>query len=536
MRFINTTSSNSSNYRISSIVYASSATYTGDAGPASLANFNNPYSLTMDPIGQVLYIGDSGNNVIRSIFLSSQNSYPPVLCPSGQAWFSSACSGCCSCSAGNYCPGDNLQYGCPAGTYSTHNTLAPTAAPTVAPTSSFPSAMVITTIAGTGTAGSTGDGGSATSALLNAPFGIALDSNGDNVYIAEYGNQKIRMISSAGIITTIAGTGTAGSTGDGGPATSALLSSPRGVSVDSNGNVLIADTANNKIRKISTSGIITTIAGTGTAGSTGDGGRATSALLSVPFGIAVDTNGDNVYIADYGNQKIRMISTAGIITTIAGTGTAGSTGDGGRATSALLSGPRGVAVDTNGIVYVADGSNHKIRKISTAGIITTIAGTGTAGSVGDDGSATSALLNIPFGITVDTNNNLFIADYGNQKIRMISTAGIITTIVGAGTAGSTGDGGRATSALLSGPRGVLVDSYGIVYVSDGVNNKIRMTRPQVPTSSPSILQPTSQPTTRPSKGGPKISTIAFYPFISNFLSNSPYFDLISFLFSFPFIL
>ena len=517
-------------------MYASSATYTGDAGPASLANFNNPYSLTMDPIGQVLYIGDSGNNVIRSIFLSSQNSYPPVLCPSGQAWFSSACSGCCSCSAGNYCPGDNLQYGCPAGTYSTHNTLAPTAAPTVAPTSSFPSAMVITTIAGTGTAGSTGDGGSATSALLNAPFGIALDSNGDNVYIAEYGNQKIRMISSAGIITTIAGTGTAGSTGDGGPATSALLSSPRGVSVDSNGNVLIADTANNKIRKISTSGIITTIAGTGTAGSTGDGGRATSALLSVPFGIAVDTNGDNVYIADYGNQKIRMISTAGIITTIAGTGTAGSTGDGGRATSALLSGPRGVAVDTNGIVYVADGSNHKIRKISTAGIITTIAGTGTAGSVGDDGSATSALLNIPFGITVDTNNNLFIADYGNQKIRMISTAGIITTIVGAGTAGSTGDGGRATSALLSGPRGVLVDSYGIVYVSDGVNNKIRMTRPQVPTSSPSILQPTSQPTTRPSKGGPKISTIAFYPFISNFLSNSPYFDLISFLFSFPFIL
>ena len=196
-------------------MYASSATYTGDAGPASLANFNNPYSLTMDPIGQVLYIGDSGNNVIRSIFLSSQNSYPPVLCPSGQAWFSSACSGCCSCSAGNYCPGDNLQYGCPAGTYSTHNTLAPTAAPTVAPTSSFPSAMVITTIAGTGTAGSTGDGGSATSALLNAPFGIALDSNGDNVYIAEYGNQKIRMISSAGIITTIAGTGTAGSTGDG---------------------------------------------------------------------------------------------------------------------------------------------------------------------------------------------------------------------------------------------------------------------------------------------------------------------------------
>ena len=304
-----------------------------------------------------------------------------------------------------------------------------------------------------------------------------------NVYIADTDNNKIRMVTSTGIIKTFAGTGVFGSSGDGGAATSAQLYGPWGVAVDIFGNVYIADSSNNKIRKVGSTGTITTFAGTGVGGSSGDGGAATSAQLYWPSGISVDISG-NVYIADTYNNKIRKVTSTGIITTIAGTGTYGSSGDGGAATSAQFFYPVGVSVDISGIVYIADNGNNKIRMVASTGIITTFASTGTAGSSGDGGAATSAQLNNPYGVTVDISGNVYIADGTNFEIRMVTSTGIITTIAGTGGGGDGGDGGVATSAQLTFPHGVAVDISGIVYIADTYNNKIRMVVPQSPTSLP----------------------------------------------------
>ena len=334
----------------------------------------------------------------------------------------------------------------------------------------------ITTIAGTGTAGFVGDGGQATSAQLNHPRGIAVDSQG-KVYFADENNQRVREVN-GGLITTIAGTGTAGYSGDGGQATSAQLHNPIGVAVDSQGNVYVADTLGNRVRKVS-GGIISTVAGTGTAGYTGDGGQATSAQLNNPYGVAVDSQG-NVYIADTLNNRVRKVS-GGIISTVAGTGTAGYSGDGGQATSAQLNQPMAAAVDGQGNLYIADYVNQRIRKVS-GGLITTVAGTGTAGFSGDGGQATSAQLNSPFSVAVDAGGNLYIADYSNQRIRRVS-GGIITTVAGTGTAGFSGDGGQAASAQLSGPLGVAADAQGSVYLGDANNQRVRKIENKLPTAS-----------------------------------------------------
>ena len=217
---------------------------------------------------------------------------------------------------------------------------------------------------------------------------MAVDASG-NLYIADTGNNRIRKVSATGIITTVAGNGSAGYSGDGGPATSAQLDGPEGVAVDGSGNLYIADTCNNRIRKVSATGIITTVAGNGSAGYSGDGGPATSAQLSLPAGVAVDGSG-NLYIADSGNNRIRKVSATGIITTVAGNGSPGYSGDGGPATSAQLNQPAGVAVDASGNLYIADSSNNRIRKVSATGIITTVAGNGFDGYSGDGGPATSA--------------------------------------------------------------------------------------------------------------------------------------------------
>ena len=318
---------------------------------------------------------------------------------------------------------------------------------------------------------------------MNDPAGVSVDISG-NVYIADTYNHKIRMVTSTGIITTFAGTGTFGSAGDGGAATSAQLYYPYEVWLGTSSIVYIADYFNNKIRMVTSTGIITTLAGTGTAGSSGDGGAATSAQLYHPSGVSVSASG-NMYIADYDNNKIRMVTSAGIITTFVGTGTFGSSGDGGAATSAQLYHPSGVSVSASGVVYIADTYNHKIRTVTTAGIITSFTGTGTLGSTGDGGAATSAQLYYPFGVSVDISGNVYIADTYNNKTRMVTSTGIITTFAGTGTPqGSGGDGGAATSAQLYHPVGVSVGISGIVYIADYFNNKIRVVAPQLPTSSP----------------------------------------------------
>jgi DNA-binding beta-propeller fold protein YncE len=330
---------------------------------------------------------------------------------------------------------------------------------------------IITTIAGTGTAGYSGDGGQATSAQLNGPISVAIDSYG-NLYIADYASLRIRKVSPSGIITTVAGTGVAGYSGDGGQAISAQLYGPISIAIDGSGNLYFADFYNYRIRKVDTSGIITTVAGTGTQGYSGDGGNATSAQINKSYGVALDSS-SNLYVADSDNHRIRKVSPSGIITTVAGTGTAGYSGDGGNATSAQLNNPYSVAIDSSGNLYIADYSNSRIRRVSTSGIITTFAGTGSAGYSGDGGSATSAQFYGPYGVVIDSSSNLYIADYGNHRVRKVSTSGIITTIAGTGSAGYSGDGGSAISAQLNYPMGVTVDSYGNLYIADKSNYRIR---------------------------------------------------------------
>ena len=324
----------------------------------------------------------------------------------------------------------------------------------------------ITTVAGSGVGGFSGDGGPASSASLSNPTGLALDSAG-NLYIADTYNQRIRRVS-GGTITTVAGNGSKGPSGDGGPATSASLNGPSGVAVDSAGSLYIADAFNWRIRKVS-GGTITTVAGNGNRGFSGDGGPATSASLGQSFGVAVDPTG-NLYIADEGNSRIRKVS-GGTITTVAGNGSQGLYGDGGPATSASLNYPNGAAVDSAGNLYIADTYNYRIRKVS-GGTISTVAGNGKHFFSGDGGPATSASLWYPFGVAVDSAGNLYIADTYNHRIRKVS-GGTITTVAGNGSGGSSGDGGPATSASLSLPRGAAVDSAGNLYIADTANNRIR---------------------------------------------------------------
>lgn len=342
----------------------------------------------------------------------------------------------------------------------------------------------ISTVAGVGTAGVAGDNGPATGAQIDYAYAVAADSAG-NMYIAEPRDNRIRKVSN-GVITTTAGngmgglSGNPGFSGDNGPATSAQLANPYGIAADSAGNFYIADTNNNRIRKVS-NGVITTIAGVSCVSNTsadgcfsGDNVLATSAQLHGPWGVAVDSAG-NVYFADFGNSRIRKITTNGVITTVAGNGTPGFGGDNGPATSASLYYPTGVAVDSAGNLYIADIDNNRIRRVSN-GTITTVAGNGKSGFGGDDGPAIGAQLNSPTAVAVDSGGNLYIADTGNGRIRKVVN-GVIATIAGNGTAGFSGDNGPATSAEFANPVGVAVDSAGNVYVADATNNRIRLLTP-----------------------------------------------------------
>ncbi len=337
--------------------------------------------------------------------------------------------------------------------------------------STVSSSHLITTFAGNGTAGYSGDGSAAIAGELSDPYAVAVDGSG-NVYIADKGNNCIRKVNTSGIITTFAGNGTAGYSGDGGPASSAKLDKPTGVACDISGNVYIADQVNNCIRKVNTSGIIKTFAGNGTAGYTGDGSAATAAELNQPINVASDFSG-NLFIVDFNNSAIRKVNSSGIISTVAGNGTCGFSGDGGAATSAKLYHPTMMACDASGNLYIDDENNDRIRKVNTSGVITTIAGDGIDSFSGDGGPATAARLNETYGVCVDGKGNVYIADLVNQRIRKVDTSGIITTICGTGVRGALGDCGPATAAQLYNPYGICIDNSGNIFIADNINEKVR---------------------------------------------------------------
>lgn len=334
----------------------------------------------------------------------------------------------------------------------------------------------IFTIAGNGYAspgGYTGDGGQATTAELHYPEGVALDGSG-NIYISDVENSVVRKVNTNGVISTIAGL-SFGYSGDGGPATAAEFEFPTGVAADGSGNVYITDNYNNRVRKVNASGIISTLAGNGVQGETGDGGPATAAEISSPYGVTFDGAG-NIYIAE--GIKIRKVNTSGIITTFAGGGSSGL-GDGGPATACELFSPEGVAVDGFGNVYIADYQTNRIRMVNTSGIISTIAGNGyTGGSggafYGDGGPATAAELFNPTALTVDGSGNVYIFDASNYRIRVVNSSGIISTVVGNGSPGFSGDGGAASSAEIGYGQGVAVDGLNNLYFSNMYFNRIRI--------------------------------------------------------------
>ena len=331
--------------------------------------------------------------------------------------------------------------------------------------------QIINTYGGIGWPGYTGDGGPATSAGLNHPIEINCDLAG-NLLIADYYNNCVRKINTSGIITTAAGTGSPGYSGDGGPATAAQFNGVYGVCVDHTGNIYVTDNGNWVIRKVNTSGIVTTIAGTGIPGYSGDGGPATGAQIGGTTFIRTDVTG-NIYFADNSNQVVRMINTSGIITTIAGNGTIGYSGDGGPATNAQLNYPVGVYPDNLGNLYIGDGLNNVTRKVNSSGIITTIAGTGAAGFSGDGGPATDATFNTSNDVITDAAGNIYIADNLNNRVRKINASGIITTIIGTGIPGFSGDGGPATVAQLYNVNGLAINSSGQFFIADVLNNRIR---------------------------------------------------------------
>jgi hypothetical protein len=337
----------------------------------------------------------------------------------------------------------------------------------------------ISTFAGTGAAAFAGDGGTATSAALNNPVGVAWLGDG-SVLVADYQNHRVRRISPSGVIRTVAGTGTPGFSGDGGAATGARLNAPTDVAATADGGFLIADMGNRRVRKVSAGGTINTVAGTGGEGFSGDGGPARNALLNAPTGVA-STPAGGFLVADAGNHRVRSVSAAGTITTVAGGG--GATGDGVSATSALLDAPVDVAVVPGGGFLVAEYVGQRVRRVSPTGKITRGAGTGTAGFSGEGGAATAARLNYPVGVSPTSDGGFLIADSQNGRVRKVLPGGSIVTVAGTGQPGYSGDGGPAALARLNSPHWAVEGANGSILIADGANNRLRVIEGQPPAAS-----------------------------------------------------
>jgi DNA-binding beta-propeller fold protein YncE len=336
------------------------------------------------------------------------------------------------------------------------------------------STWVISTVAGTGAQGHAGDGGPAAQALLNNPFDLVFDNDG-NLFFSDTFNHCIRRVDGrTHVISTIAGTGERGFSGDGGEAIHALLNEPYGVAVDQAGTVYFADRLNRRVRRVEAPGIITTLAGNGSGKFSGDGGPAAAAGLVEPNGLALDPAGENLFIADVADHRVRVVElSTGIINTFAGTGEARHDGDSGPAARAGIFGARAVAFAPDGALYILERQGSSLRRVSN-GLIETVAGTGARGCAGDGGDARQAVFNAPKEMAVDVEGNVFIVDTENHAIRFIDARSwIVTTIAGNGTAGPGGDHGPAREAGLARPHGATIGPDGAVYIGDSENHRIR---------------------------------------------------------------
>ncbi len=433
------------------------AGYSGDGGLATDASLNDPSAIALDSAGN-LYIADTHNNLVREV------SNGIITTIAGNLTFGYD---------GDGGPATSASLSLPIG-------IAIDLADNIYVSDVYDNVVreiangIITTFAGMPTpdnGGFGGDNGPATQALLSEPWGLAFDPAG-NLYISDSHNDRIRMVSK-GIITTFAGVGGFGYTGDNGPAAAAGLGNPRGIRFDSAGNLYIADHDNAVVRKISTNGIITTVAGNNMLGFSGDGTLALRSKIA-PSGVAIDSAG-NVYIADTANYRVRKVTGSGVnatINTFAGNGNFRFSGDGGPATSAAMNLPQLITVAPGGDFYFADAAANRVRKVSR-GIISTVAGSGAQGFIGDRGSALSASLNSPNGVAVDAAGNIYIADMANNRIREVS-GGVITSIAGSSTEfGYNGDGVPAATASLNNPSAVALDANGNLYIADQDNFRIR---------------------------------------------------------------
>ncbi len=450
-----------SNGQLQVVAGTGQCVFSGDGGPGANAALCDPAGLAFDPTNNFLYIADLINYRIRRLVTTT---------------------GTITTVAGTGTP----DFSGDGGSALSAKLLFPTILALNSQGSLFIADAsrirklangVITTVAGNGQTGFSGDGGPALSAAFGGSIGgIAADLFG-NIYVSDYWNHRIRAFQENGSIRTVVGTGISGFGGDGGPAASALLNGPGGLTMDTPQNsLLIADIGNNRIRSVNAANAITTVAGTGISGFMGDGATALNAAFDGP--VAVMTDAANAFfIADTKNLRLRKMQAGGNINTVAGNGQYFFFGDNGPATNAVMSFAAGVATDASGNVYVADGDNHRVRKITPAGTITTFAGTGLPGSAGDGGPATSAMLNVPFGLVFDSSGNLLIAEFRNHRVRKVTPAGTISTVAGSGAPGYGGDGGQAAAARLNNPTGVGVDQSGNILIADYGNSRIRMVTP-----------------------------------------------------------